>query len=227
MGVVSRDQALEAGAKIQTNINWEALDSQGLQETLRDPIALGQEATRFLANGGRVQIIMTTDGIRVPEGGRIHMVAVPVNESRDWAESVRAAGPDTGRDWAIWRMGGEYPSKEGISGLRKVVLVHFGKGKNTRSEENIAWAKSQGLAPASPRTVFAVSEYSPNLNRDLGMDLAVVSLEQCFFGGMPDCACVWFDGSERKAYDFWFEGDWGDDCWFAFVRESELGLSAS
>lgn len=226
MAEVGRDQALEAMAKLSVKPNWGALSTDVLQTAIQR-LELGEQFTLFLANGGRVQIVMTTDGITVPDGGRIHMVAVPVNESRDWYEALKAAGPNTGRDWAIWRMGGEYPPKETGSGLKKVVLLNFGKGKNTLSSENIAWAKSQGLVPASPRTVFAVAEYNPNLNRDLGMDLAVVSLEECSFEGRPSYACVWFVGSERRAYGGgWFESDWSDGSWFAFVRESELVPSA-
>ncbi len=222
MGMVSRDQALESGAKLQTNINWDVLDSKHLQETFGDPIRLGREATFFLANGGRMQIILTTDGIQIPEGGRIHIVAVPVNESRDWKESLSAAGPHTGRDWDIWRMGDQYPPTEGQSGLAKIILVNFGPGKNTISEANIAWAKSQKLVLASPRKVFAVGEYCPNLNRELGMDsMAVVSLEQCSFGGEQRVVSVWWRESGREAGRHWFALGWSGRCWFAFVRESE------
>lgn len=227
MGMVSREQALEAGAKIQTNVDWGQLDSAALQEVLRDPVALGRKCTIFLANGAEMQIVMTTDGIQVPEGGRIHTVAVPANESRDWKDAVGAAGPNTGRDWTIWRMGDQYPPSESGSGLVKVVLVHFGKGRNTRSEDNIEWGKSQHLVPASPRKVFAVGEHCQNLHRDLGMDpMAVVSLKKCSFEGVQHCARVWFRGSRRLADGDWFGGGWDDDCWFAFVRESEASLLA-
>lgn len=222
MGQVSRGQALEAGAKLQTNIGWEHLDSKLLDETLKDPVALGREATLFLANRGKMQIIITTDGIVIPEGGRIHIVPVAVNESRDWKEAVAAAGPSTGRDWDIWKMGGGYPPSEVGSGLEKIILVNF--GKNTSSEENLAWAKSQKLVPASPRKAFAVSEHYPNLNRILGMDsMAVVSLKECSFEGRRGVVRVWFHGSERKADLRWFEHGWFGHCWFAFVRESEVG----
>ena len=226
MAEVGLKQGLEAMSKLFTKPNWSAISSEGLQKAI-DAQDIGEQFTLFLANGGRMQIVMTTDGITVPDGGRIRVVAVPVNESRDWSEAVKAAGPNTGRDWAIWRMGDQYPPREAGSGLTQVILVHFGPGKHTKSEDNIAWAKSQGLVPASPRKVFAVGEYCPTLHRDLGMDsMAVVSLKQCSFEGGPYCICVWFGGSGRRARGDWFDCGWSDDDWFAFVRESELEPSA-
>lgn len=199
MGEVSRGQALEAGAKLQTNIGWEQLDSKLLDEILKDPVALGREATLWLANRARMQIVMTTDGIVIPKGGRIHIVAVPVNESRDWKEAVAAAGPNTNKGWDIWKMDERYPPSETGSGLAKVILANFGPGKNTMSQGNLAWAKSQGLVSASPRKVFAVGEHCPTLNRDLRMDsMAVVSLVECSFGGRQCVTSVWFGGSERQ-----------------------------
>ena len=45
-----------------------------------------------------------------------------------------------------------------------------------------------------------------------------MALHMVSFEGKPNCTCVWFDGSKRKANDNWFENDWNDNCWFAFVR---------
>jgi hypothetical protein len=227
MGKVSRDHALEAGAKIQTNIDWDQIDSKLLDEILKDPIALGREATLFLANRARMQVSITTDGIVIPQGGRIHIVPVAVNESRDWNEAVAAAGRNTDKGSDIWKMGDQYPPSEVGSGLSKIILVNFGSGKNTLSQDNLAWAKSQHLVSASPRKVFAVGEHCPTLNRVLGMDsMAVVSLKECSFVGRQLVTCVWFYGSKRKAHLSWFGNEWGDGCWFAFVRESEASLLA-
>ena len=144
MNQVSREQALEAGAKLQTNIDWSQIDSRLLQEILKDPVALGREATRFLQNRGRV-IGMLTDGIVPPRGGRIHIVSVPVDESRIWKEVVGTA-PNTDKDQDVWKVGDQYPPVAGATQTaRQAVLVNF--GKRIMSEDAIAWGASQKLKP--------------------------------------------------------------------------------
>lgn len=220
MGKVSRDQALEAGAKIQTNINWDELDSDLLQEVLRDPIALGREATRLLQNRGRVMVV-TTDGIILPPGGKVHIVSVPVDESRDWKDVVKAAGPNTGKGWDVWKMGEQYPPVVGATlNFQQIILVNF--GKDTRSEDNLAWAKAQKLKPISPRAALAIGEHCPTLNKNLGLEyMAVVSLVPCSFGGERRFVYSWWSRSERKAARHRFGSGWDGDCWFGFARESE------
>lgn len=38
------------------------------------------------------------------------------------------------------------------------------------------------------------------------------------FEGKQNCCNVWFNGSKRKVNLNWFENDWNDNYWFAFVR---------
>lgn len=220
MGKVSREQALEVSVKIQTNINWDELDSELLQEILRDPIALGREATRFLQNRGRVMVV-TTEGIVPPPGGKIHIVSVMVDESCPWKDAVKAAGPNTGSDWLVWQMGEQYPAVVGAKPtLWQIILVNF--GKYTRSEDNLVWGKQQKLVPISPRAVLAVGEHCPTLNKDLGLDyMAAVSLVSCSFEGERFVVYSWWYGSERKARPGWFGVEWLDGFWFGFARESE------
>ena len=218
MGKVSREQALEMGAKIQTNISWGELDSELLQEILRDPIALGREATRFLQNCGRVMIV-TTDGIVPPQGGRIHIVSVLVDEARPWKDAVKAVGPNTVREMAMWQMGEQYPPVIGATpSLRQIILVNF--GKDTRSKDNLAWARAQRMKPISPRAAFAVSEHCPTLNRDLGFEcMTVISLVPCSFVGEQLVVCSWWSRLEREAGHGWFDDGWNDHSWFGFARE--------
>lgn len=218
MGMVSLKQSQEVQAKVGINCAWDEVAIEQAQEAVRDPIRLGREYTRFLQNGGRVEIV-STGGIIPPEGGKILIVAVPVNESRSWQDAVSGAGPNTGRDWDIWKVGDQYPPLAGAAPrLQQVFLVNF--GKYTRSEGNLIWAKEQHLVPASPRAVFAIGEHCPYLN--LAMDpMAVVSLAKCSFGGGEHACYVWWFGSERRAYLIWFDGGWNDHYWFAFVREFE------
>lgn len=216
MGQVSREQALEVMAKAGTGVDWSQLDSEMIKAVINDPISLGREQTRFLANRGRVQIA-ATGGIIPPQGGRVLVVTVPVNKSRPWKDAVITAGPNTGRDADIWKVGDQYPPVAGAAqGLRQIFLANF--GKYTRSEGNLIWAKEQHLRPESPRAVFAVLEHCPWLN--LAMDpMAVVSLIPCSFGGGRRVCDGWWYDSGREADLCWFESGWDDGYWFAFARE--------
>ena len=217
MNQVSREQSLEVMAKLGTNADWSQVNSEMAQRIINDPTGSGQEFTRFLANGGRVTIV-STDGIIAPKGGKIHIISVPVDESHVWNDAVGAAGPNTGRDWNIWKVGDQYPPAATAQGLQQVILINF--GKYMQSEDVLAWGKEQHLRPASPRSVFAIGEHCPNLNRDLAMDyMAVVSLVACSFGGERRVPRVWWSRSERESRLSWFGNEWDGRCWFAFVRE--------
>lgn len=183
-----------------------------------DPIGFGRAATRFLQNGGRLQIV-TAGGIIAPEGGTIHILSVPVDESRVWKEVVEAGGPDTNTDWAIWEVGDQYPSTKGAAlHLQKIILVNF--GKFMRSEDILTWGKEQRLRPASPRACLAISEFCRWLSKGLGLNyMAVVSLVPCTFKGRRHVVHGWFERSERWANLSWFDDGWHEVYWFALVRE--------
>lgn len=218
MSQVSREQALEVMAKAGIGVDWEQLDSEMIKAIIKDPVSLGREQTRFLANRAKVQVVHTGGGIIPPKGGNVLVVSIPVDESCSWEDAVSAAGPNTGRDRDIWKMGDQYPPIAGVTNvLERVILVNF--GKYTKSEDNIAWGKSRKLIPASPRKVFSIGKHCPYLN--LAMNpMAVVSLVPCSFGDKLHVAFVWFGGSWREAERrCWFDYEWNDGCWFAFVHE--------
>ena len=218
MNQVSREQSLELMAKLGTNTDWSQLDSEVIQRIIDDPTGSGRGFTRFLANGGRV-MIMSTDGIVIPKGGKVHNISVPVNESRPWKDAVSAAGPNTNCDWDIWKVGDQYPPVIGATqGLQQLILVNF--GKYMQSGDVLAWGKGQCLRPASSRSVFAIGEHYPSLNCDLAMDyMAVVSFVLCSFGGRQRVPRVWWDESGRESLLDWFDDRWSESYWFAFVRE--------
>lgn len=215
--VVSLRQSHEIVAKLQTKVDWSAIPIEVGQAIAEDP-DIGREFTKYLLNRGRVQVVHT-GGIIPPEGGKIIILTVPVNESRPWKDAVKAAGPNTGHDWDIWKMGEQYPPVAGaVPRLEQIFLANF--GKYTQSDENLIWAKEQHLVPVSPRGVLAIGKHCPYLN--IAMDpMAVVSLQKCSFGGELNAAGVWFGGSERWAGRSWFDDEWSVSCWFALVRESE------
>jgi hypothetical protein len=171
-------------------------------------------------HGGRVAVV-TPGGVRPPEGGRIQILSVQANDSRSWEDAVSAAGPNTGRDWDIWRVGDLYPPTAGATeGLQEIILVNFGGERYIRSQEILAWATSQRLIPDSPRKVFAISEQCPMLHRDLGSDvMGLVSLVPCSLEGRWRVPSVWWYGSLRQADLRWFAYGWYAYNWFAFVRE--------
>lgn len=202
----------------------QALLESGLLADLRDGNIVKVKRDDFRKLLGLVPLslavtIITADEIIAPKGGKIHVVSVPVNESRAWKDAVSVAGPNTGRDWDIWRVGDQYPPMVGATqGLQQVILVNF--GKYMRSKDVLVWSKTQNLRPASPRSVFAIGDHCPNLNRDLAMDyMAVISLVPSSFGGRRQVPDVWWGRSERGACLGWFDDEWDVHCWFAFVCE--------
>lgn len=222
--MVSLKQSKAVAAALDINACWEEVPASAAQMIIEDPITAGREYTRFLQNGGRM-IIVTTDGIALPPGARMHIVTVMVDESRPWDEAVNAAGPNTGADWNIRKVGDQYPPTLGATPkMRVIYLVNF--GKDTMGDDNIAWGKSQKLRPETPRAVFAVTEHNSDLDEVFGMEgcMAVTSLEECSFGGSRRAPSAWWDGTERKAGLGNFGNAWDGSAWFAFSREEFLKL---
>ena len=179
---------------------------------------------RFLQNRGQMQVV-TTNGIIAPPSGIVIPFTIPVNESRDWNEAIKAASPNTDRSGGIWKVGDQYPAMAGaVERLEQIWLVNFGKGRRTSSQSAIEWGKEQHLVPDSPRANFAIAEHLPKLNTYLGMDhMVVASLRKCSFGGGDHVVRVWFAGSGRGASLSWFGSDWHDSDWFVFARDLEPG----
>ncbi len=154
-----------------------------------------------------------------PDGGRIHIVRVPVNPSREWQEAINAAGPNTPSNYDVRKVADKYPSQAGAIEGKEVILINFGR---TISDTQVAvdWAKQYKLRPASPRPVFAIGEHKPQLHRELGTNsMAVVSPDECTFGGGRQVCSVWWSDASRDCDLDWCAYEWLADCWFAFVRE--------
>ena len=218
MKMVSRKQSHQISAAFQTNIDWDSVPFDIGQKIIEDP-SFGAESTRFLQNGGRVNVF-TTNGIIPPPGGRILILLVVVDESRSWKDAViNAAAPDTGRDWPIWKVGDQYPPVVcARPSLKQAILVNFCKG--VQSKEVLAWGKEQKLKPTTPRVCFAITKYYPELHLHLDINpMAVVALMQCSFRDFWWFPCVWLHGDGCFARLFRFDNDWRDDDWFAFECE--------
>ena len=218
--MVSLDQSHEVMAKAGTNCRWDEVRSEQAKEACRDPIRLGAEFTRFVQNGGRVTVMMT-DGIIPPPGGRIQILTAVVDESRSWEDAVKAAGPDTGRDWDIWKVGGKYPPRPRAKpSLKHVVLCNFGKIIES-CEEALTWGKEQKLKPVTPRVVFSISEHYPDLDQYLGIrDMDMLALQKCLCDGFQCVTYICFEDSRRKAIIDRFDINQSSYNWFVFEHES-------
>lgn len=159
--------------------------------------------------------------IIAPESGKTHIVSVQVDDSRAWGNAVRAAGPSIANDWEIWGVGNYYPPVENAkSSLKQVILVDF--CKYMRIKDVLNWGKIHNLYPASPRSIFAIGEYYPNLNRDLDEKYTnIISLVPCRFGKglrvpfivLDELGCV---------TGLLYCSDGGFDAgWFAFVHREK------
>ncbi|MDP3901840.1 MAG: hypothetical protein Q8Q37_02615 [bacterium] len=214
--MVSLPRSHELMAVLATNVNWGEVPNDVCQDLINDPQGAGRKFAAFLKNGGRVKAV-TIDDIIVPQGGQTYDLSVTVDESRNWREAINTAGPDTSSNNNVWRVGDWYPTQN-VNGTQQIVLVNF--GKIMTSQGVLDWAKTNHLRPASPRVVFAVGEHQPKLDKTLGMNpMAIVSLQDCSFGGCRRVCFVWWYASLRRVGLVWLDYDWGDCCWFAFVRE--------
>lgn len=187
----------------------------------------GAEEVKRLATGdvlrgvrqlvlGRAEIVPAP--ITPPDGGRIHVVHLPVDGECEWREIVLAGCPQTAKDSAVYRVGGQYPP-EGRSGLREVVLANFGPRSLTLGPAAVTWAEKQNLRPEGPRAVFTIAQFRPFLNLELGMGaIAVVATQTCSFEGGRHAPCAWWRDAERRANLYGFVHGWHDSFWFAFVR---------
>ena len=151
--MVSCRQSHHIAGLFGTNVDWEAIPFEAGEAISGDPTGFGRNATRFVQNGGRVTVMMT-DGIIPPPGGMVQILSVPVDESRLWADAIKAATPDTGRDWDIWKVGGQYPPVSGARpSLKQVIIANFGNiGQRVRR----CWFGARSKS-SSPRCRASVS----------------------------------------------------------------------
>ena len=164
-----------------------------------------------------------THNIIIPKGGYIHTFLVPpVDESREWNETVHVGGPDTPDDCDIWKVGNRYPPT--IADVSKkpheIILAQFGYVGHSNSKNNIAWAKSQHLIPATPRQLFAVSEYYSRFIKKLHNPVTVVSLIPCYFRRRQWVCVVRWEERVREADLYYFSSKWFINILFAFVHEN-------
>ncbi|OGF52055.1 hypothetical protein A3I27_00475 [Candidatus Giovannonibacteria bacterium RIFCSPLOWO2_02_FULL_43_11b] len=219
---------LELTQKMQREFPAGGVVHPDIIKEVNDSPELTAHLTAFLQNRGRMQV-GSTSGIVAPQNGIVLPFTIPVNESRDWNDVVRAVGLNTDHSNDIWKVGDQFAPTAGmVERLEQIYLVNFGKDSITQSLDALAWGKEQHIIPVSPRADFAIAEHFPKLHTYLGMDpMAIVSLQRCSFESHARVAKVWFNGSERSAILGWFENDWNDDYWFPFVREFEAGNSGS
>lgn len=146
---------------------------------------------------------------------------VPVNYDLDWNEAVSQAGPNTGADWDVRKVGHLYVAKRHGLVLTDITLVNF--GEDVESEQVLEFGREYWpwrVRVMDPRECFALGAYRPNLHQELGLEaMAAVSLEKCDFRGEPRVPGVWWRGAGRGADLRWFVGGWRPHCWFGFVRE--------
>ena len=162
----------------------------------------------------------TVADITPPQGGRIHIVRVPVNPARDWREAIDAAGPNTPHNYNVRKVGEQYPPKPGEVAEEEIILVNLGRYIDD-TQVAVDWGKTQKLRPDDPRGTFAIAEHKPQLHRELDLSyMVIVSPAECSFEGHSRVCNVWLDVANRHCRLNWYGHGWDDRYWFAFVRES-------
>lgn len=183
--------------------------------------------TELLDNGALAALLRkvgdkksgSTVEIVPPEGGRVHVVRVPVRLDREWQEAINAVGPHTPDSYNVRKVGDQYPPSGAGTVKAEIILMNFGpNGGNW--DLAIAWAKQYRLKRTNPRHVFAIGEHKPQLHHELGMDpMYVVATEECTFEGGRSACDVWWGRSGRGADLYWLEYYGFSSDWFAFLRE--------
>jgi len=174
-----------------------------------------------LAIGKVDEIIISTTVAELvpPDGGRIHIVRVPVRLNREWQEAINAAGPDTPGNYNVRKVGDQYPPKGNEVVEVEIVLMNFGpNGGNW--DKAIAWANQYRLKRTNPRHAFGIGEHKPELHREFKMGyMYAVATEECAFEGDRNACDVWWSRSMRECSLDRVE-DCGDSAaWFTFLRE--------
>ena len=148
---------------------------------------------------------LESGGIAPPEGARVHVLRVKVDQSREWQDAVSAAGPDTPDSYNVRKVGGQYPSVGGEVIEEELILLNFPKGDGNWDKANV-WAGAHGLKRTNPREVFAVGEQHPKLHEQLEQNpMYVVATTDCSFEGNRDACYVWWNDSMREAGLDWIE----------------------
>ena len=220
-----RTRSKKEQSSIVSGAGYPASFASGLMKEVRAQGGSDEDLYRLVTESGLdtlrqlAALAVSTPAITAPEGGRIHILRVPVNPAREWQEGINAAGPNTPENFDVCKVGGLYLPQKGKVEEREIILVNFGK-TIPNGQYALDWAKQYKLCPDGPRGCFAIGEHKPNLDKELGMNpMAVVSLEECSFEGERRVCNVWWDDAGRYASLYWFGDDLGGDYWFAFVRE--------
>ncbi len=155
-----------------------------------------------------------------PTGGRIYNIRIPVILDRDWQEAITVAGPATGAEYNVRKVGNLHQPTGAGRVWADMTLMNFGPSGAGSLEKAIEWAKQYNLKLTTPRQVFAVGEYRPKLDAELEMNpMYVLATTECLFGGDRQVCYVWFGGAKREAGLGWVGGVGDSSDWFAFVRE--------
>ena len=185
-----------------------------------------KEALKAIAGKGE-QFALHTRQFFMPEQSQIlrprsiiRLSQVPVNHDRKWEESIAAAGPSTGADWDVRKVGDLYVAERKGIVLTDMTLVNF--GEDVGSEQVVEFGRQWNLGRViDPRECFAISEHFPTLHKSPAFfdPMAVVSLKHCQFRAKSHVCSVWWGGGKRRCHLAWFDDDWHPNFWFGFVSE--------
>jgi hypothetical protein len=153
--------------------------------------------------------------IEPPEGGRVVVVRVLIDQSVAWPEAIETGGPHV-LNYDVCEVADQFPQKNGPALQEEIILANFGV-----LIPNVAyaceWAKRYGICAAMPRGVFAIGQHQPRVHRQLGMNpMAIVSPEECSFRGQKYVCGLWWCAEKRGAHLYRAESEFLDRTWFAF-----------
>jgi len=159
--------------------------------------------------------------IVAPEGGRMHVLHVKVDDMVPWLSAINEGFPNTPSHLAVCRVGHMYRSS-GSYGTRKIILVYFGDSVTSKDERRIRlWGLRNNLYLVNPRVIWAIGKTFPKLPGLLNQASSVImTLMQCTYCGIPLLPYGrWDKDGERSAGIGDINSLVHDSLWFVFKED--------
>lgn len=155
--------------------------------------------------------------ITPPEGGKVRLVDVQMDETEPWRHLLQSAGQPAQQE--LWNLGDKVPDLMRRP-VHHVALVTFGRFRG--SGQVLRWGVKWNLSePFNPRLCMYLAGRPAELSDILeAQKLGLVSLRVCDKDiNRQDRVCgVWWEKpmAERVVKLDLYDGGWQDYCWFGF-----------
>ena len=132
-------------------------------------------------------------------GVRIHLlINLSVDHGRPFEQAASAAtsySPSHRNN--AWNVEKQYSIEEIGVAEKNIILVSL-ENNQMSHEDYLKWGKKNGLIPSNPRTLFAIAEKAPSLDKELGGETQIYETT-----GMKNdlfCGIIWVHWTRKKHF---------------------------